>query len=164
MPTWTVTANNGISAQVDNTHVWSAGGALKSIKLTETSNPGANYYVILSNRFPVQAGQQLIADAVGYGGTSTGNFQVTIGYYFSSTDPNQPVIYETPVGGELSTEYADHADPAYTGNRLWWAKIDALPIYAVPPGYDFAQEEITISELNAGDSVWLGFAGVNPLN
>lgn len=164
MSTWTVTSSSGISAKVDNTNVYTAGGGTQSIKFTETASPGSNFYVIQSDRFPVHAGERLIADAAGYGGTSVGNFQVTIKFSCYATNSSIAVYNGSDEGNQLSTEYADTADPAYTGNRLWWAKLDILNTTTVPAGYDSCAEQLTVSQLNAGDSVWIGFTGVNPLN
>lgn len=157
---WTVSTSSLITAITDAGTVWSAGGATKALKLT-SSNASGSFYVVKSDRFRVRPGQRLLADIAFYGGTSTGTGVTALKFYFfkeDGTTTNDGVAF----GDSMNTIYNQSSDPAYTGNRLWWAKPNNLREAQVPAGYEYAQLEVTMAAF-LGDA-WLGFAGVSSLS
>lgn len=160
--TWSVptggTSNMTIAA--DNSVVWSAGGSAMAFAFTRTG--ASNYGVLRGDRFAVKPGQRLIANAAIYGGTSTGG-QVSIGFVFwSSSNADLPILKSSTGGNTLAQLYEDATDPAYTGDRLWWAKLTALPYITVPPGYDQASIELTVASVDSG-VVRISYVGANGL-
>lgn len=150
--------SNNMDLAVDGTTVWSGGGGTRSLKFTPTG--GSNFYVLRGDRFNVVAGERLIANLAVYGGVSVGG-QVSLEIKFwSSSNADLPVTSMAASGDTLDDIYGDVNDPAYTGDRLWWAKMSELPFVTVPLGYDQASLELTVSSVTSGD-VYIGFAGVN---
>lgn len=162
MNTWRVTASSNASAVVANDQVWTAGGATQSIKVTASGSSGS--YAIISDRFPVVPGARLIADVAAYGGASTGTDEIELQFVFTSDNAAIPSTTGALTSGNtLAGIYGDMTDPAYTGNRLWWCKMPILPESLVPPGFNYAQIKIQVSNMSSGDNIWLGFAGSNHL-
>lgn len=157
MTAWTVLSANNITAAVDSAQFWSAGGATQSIKFTETNT--SNSYTIISDRINVASGDRLLADIAAYGGTSTGTNQIVLQFLFTSSNASLSSVSGNSSSQNLSTIYGDSADPAYTGTRTWWAKLQGLLETVVPAGYDYAQLKISVSSMAASDVIWLGFAG-----
>lgn len=73
-----------------------------------------------------------------------------------------PINVSSSLGGFYSNIYAATGDPAYTGDRLWWAKQGVISSgfdnTKLLPGATHARCRITISALSAGDVVYLGTA------
>lgn len=162
LSTWSrpTSGSNNMDMVVDGTTVWSAGGASKSLKFTPTGV--SNFYVLYGDRFNVASGERLIANLAVYGGTSVGG-QVSLEIKFwSSSNADLPVTSMTASGDTLDDIYGDTSDPAYTGDRLWWAKMSELPFVVVPAGYDQASLVLTVASVTSGD-VFIGFAGVNKI-
>ena len=167
MTTWTVSSSHNISAQVDNSFPLSTYGGTQDIKFTATGT--SNFYVIRSNVFPVTPGQTLLADTAFYGGSSTGTDSVQLRFLFSSTNANLPQTNDGGAFGDsMSTDYSQSSDPAWlSGNlRTYQCKMNNLRQSQVPNGYNLAQLEITVSNMNftgTPDVVYLTFAGVSGL-
>ena len=157
---WTIGSSNLITAITDTSQFWSAGGATKAIKFT-SSNASGSFMTIKSDWFKVKPGQRLLSDIAFYGGTSTGTAGTGMKFYFKATD-GTVTNDGSSFGDSMNTIYGQTGDPAYTGNRLWWAKPNNLREATVPYGYEWAQLEITVSAF-LGD-VWVGFGGVSTLS
>lgn len=160
--TWSVPTGgySNMTIAADNSIVWSAGGSAMAYAFTRTG--ASNYGVLRGDRFNVRPGQRLIANVALYGGTSTGG-QVSLGFVFwSSSNADLPILKSSTSGSTLAQLYEDATDPAYTGDRLWWAKLTALPFVTVPPGYDQASLELTVASVDSG-TVRISYAGVNGL-
>lgn len=158
MTTWRETNQSNASAQVDNTHVWTVGGATQSIKITATGASG--FYTIIGDCIKVKSGERLLMDVAAYGGASTGTDAIATTFKYTSTNAAISSVSSSTNSQSLSTIYGDTADPAYTGNRLWNAKEQGLLEATVPQGYDCAQPVLTLQSMNNGDIVWIIFAGV----
>lgn len=144
---------NGIACTIDTGTVWTAGGATKSLKFTYTGT--GNFDVITLDRFPVEAGDRLIANVAFYGGTSTGTDAVQLQFIFSN---NNAIISPTNDGSVLG----DNTSTLYGGgSRASWGMLSTLRQSVVPAGANFAQLSITISQLSSGDVFRVGAAVVN---
>ena len=145
-------AVSGISCTIDTGTVWTAGGATKSLKFTYTG--ASNYDVVTFDRFPVEAGDRLIANTAFYGGTSTGTDAVQLQFIYSYCNAG----LATSTDGSA---YGDSTSSLYTGARTSWGMMASLRQATVPVGVCYAQLSVTISQLASGDVFRLGAAVVN---
>jgi|GEM_PF-5316750 len=67
------------------------------------------------------------------------------------------------VGTRLSTIYDDTDFPLQTGDRLWWCRQRNCPIEVVPVGAQFGSVVVAFSEMDHGDTIYLGLAAVCPV-
>jgi hypothetical protein len=167
MTSWRQRTASGITATVDDDGpVYTTYGGTKSLVFTGVSSPTTNYNVQLSNTFPVTPGKTLLGQAVFYGNLLTSaSTKIEYRFLFSSSNGNLPTVYDAAASGDnFLADYNDSSDPAYQGGATtWWAKSKAVRQAVVPAGYDQAQFEFTISVLPIGESVSIGFAGVNQI-
>lgn len=77
-------------------------------------------------------------------------------------EPLIPINFGASLGDSFSSIYSTTTDPAYTGNRLWWAKQGVISSglgtnnNAVVAGVTMARMRLTVSNFNAGDTAYLG--------
>ena len=144
-------ANTGITATVSNSVVWTTGtcSTSKSLKFVESNT--TNSYTVSTDRFPVQAGQQLAMDVVFQTNTATSNALLNTEYVYTPCNPSLAATAEGFYGDTLKND----------GTNNTWLKMNYVNLGTVPANACYAQAVINLSGLAASEVIYIGFIGVN---
>ena len=153
MSTYYVSSISGVTATVTNSPVWTTGQCATSLSQSFAYSAGSNYAVTQTDRFPVQPGDHLIADVVFQTNkaTSTANLQLQFIYTYCNAS-----IAATNDGGTYGDVIGTDQPSANT-----WSKMANLRSSIIPNGVCYAQLSTTVSNLASGETVVIGFEGVN---